>query len=194
MNYRAADAGPRIKCWIASWLLASLLIPMHAWSQQQRAFGEWSVISADDRSGDVIAVTGTESGKELLGYRCYLSDGKCRYVLLPNTRCVSGSEYPILINAPAGASSVTGHCTKGEVGDQLLLAPWESVESAIKGSRGQIGFAIPMESGAFRAVRFELRGGYEATQEAERQAIQRRRGGGSGSPSPTQRRTGSSTF
>lgn len=143
-------------------------------AQAQNRFGDWTLVNADDGSGDVIAGTVNDSGRETLGYRCFLKDAKCLYVLIAGTRCESGSEYPMLINSPSGAGPVTGMCLKGEVGDQLVLTPYKAVEGPIQKSTGILGIAIPMESGAFRGVRFSMRGGNAAIQEAERRMNERR--------------------
>ncbi len=167
----------------SSLIAATLLIVSNAFAQP-RTFSDWFVIDADDRSGDVIAGTGTENGKELLGYRCFLSDGSCLYVLLPNTRCEDKATYPMLLNAAAGSSLVTGICYQTAQNFQLLLRPYSSIESSIAEGKGLIGFAIPMESGAFRAIRFSVQGGSAAIKEAERRANERR-----SSTSPPSRRS-----
>lgn len=151
-------------------LAGALALPALA----QNRFGDWTLVSADDSSGDVIAGTTTDGGKETLGYRCFLKEAKCLYVLMAGTRCEAGSDYPMLLNAPSGASQVTGVCLKAQSGDQLVLRPYQAVESPIQKSSGILGIAIPMESGAFRGVRFSLRGGQAAVQEAERRMNERR--------------------
>jgi hypothetical protein len=153
--------------------LISLLVAHTSLAQSQ--FGDWFVISADDKSGDVIAATGTD-GKELLGYRCFIADSVCRYVLLSNVTCDAGGRYPMLLNAEAGSALVTGHCHKNNATDQLLLQPYKPIEEALQaGGTGMLGFAIPMASGAFKAVRFSIKGGGSAILEAERRAEERRR-------------------
>jgi hypothetical protein len=143
---------------------------------QLATYGDWFIVSANDSSGDVIAATGTENGKELFGYRCFVGDSNCLYVLIPNSSCEENSDYPMLLNSSSGASLVNGKCyKKAGGGDQLLLSPYKVIEDAIKNSSGLIGFAIPMQSGAFKAIRFSVRGGSTAIESAERRAADRRR-------------------
>lgn len=135
----------------------------------QSTYGDWFVVRADDGSGDVIAATSTDgSGTELLGYRCFAASQKCLHVLIPNTGCEDEGRYPMLLNAASGSSMVTGLCYKTEKSDQLLLTPFESIRSPIEQDSGLLGFAIPMKSGAFKAVRFSLKGSKAATAAAER--------------------------
>lgn len=138
--------------------------------------GDWRVVTADDGSGDVIAGTFTEGGSEILAYRCFASSGNCSYVLMPDTDCVSGNEYPMLVNAEAGAALVTGTCYRTSTKSQYGLQPYKPIETAINGGTGMIGFALPMASGGFKAVRFSVRGGRVAIQAAETLVVQRRKG------------------
>lgn len=156
-------------------LLASLAVISSAYGQ---TFGNWMIVDADDGSGDVVAATGTEGSREVLGYRCFVSDGNCRYVLLARTKCENGGRYPMLLNAQAGSALVVGNCHKTTTSDQFLLQPWEPIQDALQNGAGLIGFAIPMESGAFRAIRFNVRGGAAAILEAERRVLERRSGRG----------------
>jgi hypothetical protein len=167
---------------LAFFLALGLGVSAQAQAQPQNRFGDWTLVNADDGSGDVIAGTINDSGKETLGYRCFLKDGRCLYVLIAGTRCESGGEYPMLINSPSGAGPVTGMCLKAEAGDQLVLTPYKAVESPIQKSTGILGIAIPMESGAFRGVRFSMRGANAAIQEAERRMSERRSRAPAGEP------------
>lgn len=142
---------------------------------QSARFDDWFVINADDHSGDIIAGTVTEGGNEILGYRCFVSNGRCVYVLMAQTTCEGTNEYPMLLNSNAGSALVRGACLKTSKQDQLVLQPYKPIESALREGSGMVGFAIPMASGAFLAVRFSVHGGAAAIQEAENKVVQKRR-------------------
>lgn len=163
--------------------LLALSLPLAVGAQ---SFGKWVVIPATDASGDVIAATGTESGSEILGHRCFVSTGSCTYVLSAGITCEAGHEYPMLMNAPSGSAMVTGSCIEAQSGNELLLSPYKTVEAAIKGG-GIVGFAVPMQSGLFQAVRFSGLGGTSAIEEAARQALRNR-------ARTRQKATGTTTF
>jgi hypothetical protein len=153
---------------------------------QTATFEDWFIVDAKDNSGDVIAATSTDDGKELLGYRCFRQSGSCMYVLIADTRCDDKARYPILQNSRAGASNLSAVCHKTPSSDQLVLSPYKDIEGAIKEGQGLIGFAIPMASGRFKAIRFSLKGGSEAIVAAERLMNARRNASTPG--------TGSGTF
>lgn len=154
----------------------------------QATFDDWFVINANDTSGDVIAATSTDgTGKELLGFRCFAKTQECVHVLIANTACEENGEYPMLLNAASGSSMITGVCYKTSSSDQLLLKPYDSIRTLVQRGSGVLGFAIPMQSGAFKAVRFSLKGSTAATAAAERLIQERTRA----NPTP---RKGSVTF
>lgn len=135
----------------------------------QVTFDDWVVVNADDNSGDVIAATSTDStGKELLAYRCFVKSQECLHVLLVESSCEADAEYPMLLNAATGASMVTGVCSKVKSSDQLLLKPYELLRKQLKSGTGLLGFAVPMQSGSFRVLRFSLKGSTAASAAAER--------------------------
>lgn len=156
--------------------LAALLLTVASSVQAQAVtFEEWFLVDAKDKSGDVIAATSTEDGKELLGYRCMLRSNTCQYVLMTESTCEADEKYPLMLNSSVGASTLMGTCFKSSGPDQLVLAPYTLIEKAIKGGQGLIGFAIPMASGQFRAIRFSVKGGSDAIEAAERLGMERRK-------------------
>jgi hypothetical protein len=173
---------------LATWVsIFSLLCSLGA-ANGQTKYGDWFIVRADDGTGDVIAGTSTDgSAKELLGYRCFAKSQKCMHILVANTACSEGNSYPMLINSVSGAYKVDGICSKVKNFDQLLLTPYDSIRTPIEKDGGLIGFAIPMESGAFKAVRFSLKGAKSATDAAERMIQQ-------STPISPSSRTGSNTF
>lgn len=168
--------------WKAAIALIAAVLPFSSFSQTN--YADWFIVNADDQTGDVIAATGTESGKELLAYRCFIESGNCMYVLMSGNRCNKDAEYPMLVNAPGGSALVTGVCHHSPTTHQLILSPFKVIEDSMKSATGLVGFAIPLESGAFRAVRFSIRGAIAATQEAEERANLRRKARSGSSPAP----------
>lgn len=179
--------------------LAGLVLACTAALTQARAaettFDDWFLIDAADQSGDVIAGTSTPDGKEILGYRCFLSNNTCIYVLLTKSHCEVKGKYPYLLNAPDGAWHITAECVQtDDSSSQLRLSPYKNLETALQAQRGIIGIAMPMQTGQFRAVRFSLSGGRDATRAAELLARARANGRGVNPPANAVPTPGSSTF
>lgn len=154
-------------------LLASCLVG-HA-AAQNRTYADWFVIDASDRSGDSIAATSTDTrGSEMLAYRCFVDRNTCMYVLKADTTCEVDEEYPMLVNAASGSNLIHGVCIQNGDSFEMILKPYDVIERSIKDGRGLLGIALPMKSGAFKAIRFSVKGGSAAVEEAERRLEARR--------------------
>lgn len=151
-----------LKKHVFSVVLAASCAVSHA---QSRPFGDWSVLPAADKSGDVIAATTIENGDAILAVRCFIKDQTCVHALQTSSTCQDQSTYPILLNGTSGATSIEGTCLDG---NQLILSPFDPVRKNIVESTGIVGFAFPMASGAFRVFRFSTKGSSAAIGEAER--------------------------
>lgn len=134
---------------------------------ETQKFGDWAVMSATDGSGDTIAATFIDSGTKYLAVRCFAATSQCMHVLVTGSRCEDGSSYPMLLNGSTGAATIDGVCSLNGTTHELLLTPFDKVRTAINGS-GVLGVAIPMESGAFSAVRFSLNGSKRALEHGEK--------------------------
>lgn len=156
-------------------LLACVLTSSFGFAQTSRTYGDWSVIDADDGSGDVISATVSDKdAAEILAIRCFIKEQKCIHVLRLKSRCEPNASYPMLLNSPGGASLVSGYCYSEKNGFELTLSPFDSIRGPIDDADGMLGFGIPLASGLFRAIRFSLKGSRTAREAAELIAQARR--------------------
>lgn len=112
-----------------------------------------------DLSGNeyVYAATLNSDGR-ILGQYCYFSDSSCVYLVSLGITCESGSEYPSILNSNAGVTDVRlicGHKYQGE--NVFFIKPFDDVDNLIK-QASNVGFAVAMEEGTFKVVRFSLSG------------------------------------
>lgn len=151
-------------------IIIAILLPITANAIDiVKSFGAWVVIKSDD-SLDLIAVTANESGN-FIGFRCYSSNKKCIHVLSANTSCEDGAQYPILINSDYAAMSMDAICGKNGNTHELYLTKYDEIHDLLK-KGNNIGFAIPMESGKFKAVRFSLGGSEKAMDYVEQKTAE----------------------
>ena len=142
---------------------SGLPVPATAASAPDKAsFGAWVVGEAKDRQS-VYAATGGDSG-DVLGKSCSRDGSGCVWVLLTPEGCAGGARAPALLNASAGAAPITLYCDgkRFQIGDadfyrEVVLEP-RIVEDEVRRSAGMLGVAYPLESGAFKADRFNLAG------------------------------------
>jgi hypothetical protein len=132
---------------------------------QTRKFGAWTVAMSDDKK-DLIAATTVDEDK-YLAYRCFGRTKKCAHVVNLAAECEEGKEYPVLVNSSHAALAITCTCSVNE--DQYELVPdYDDFHTVLANSTGYIGFALPMVSGQFKVVRFNLNGVGGAMEMAER--------------------------
>ncbi|MBE7927631.1 hypothetical protein [Pseudomonas saudiphocaensis] len=132
-------------------------------------FGAWVVIKSNDNL-DLIAVTVNDSGN-FIGFRCYSSSKNCIHVLSANTNCTDGAKYPILINSDYSSMSMDAVCGKNGNGHELYLTKYDDIHDLLQ-KGNNIGFAIPMESGQFKVVRFSLSGSEKAMDYVEQKTAE----------------------
>ena len=140
--------------WINSFALFFLMLPNLLFAEPQ--------ISKDwiwDLAGDeyVYAATVNSDGR-VLGQYCYFSDSSCVYLVSLGILCESGSEYPSILNSSAGVAEVRlvcGHMYQGE--NVFFIKPFDEVDNLVK-QANNVGFAVAMEEGTFKVVRFSLSG------------------------------------
>ncbi len=112
-----------------------------------------------DLSGSeyVYAATQNQDGR-ILGQYCYFSESSCVYLVSLGITCESGSDYPSILNSSAGVTDVNlfcGHEYQGE--NVFFIKPFDVVDNIIK-KADNVGFAVAMEEGTFKVVRFSLSG------------------------------------
>ena len=105
----------------------------------------------------VYAATVNTDGR-ILGQYCYFSESSCVYLVSLGITCEPGSEYPSILNSSAGVADVRlvcGHMYQGE--NVFFIKPFDDVDNLIK-QANNVGFAVAMEEGTFKVVRFSLSG------------------------------------
>lgn len=128
-------------------------------------YGDWTLMLSSDGK-DLIAATGQDSDK-ILGYRCFTSDAKCAHTIVMATGCEDGEHYPVLINASSGSLTVDCLCSNNDGTFELMPLDWDGFHNSLILSVGYIGFAIPLQDGRFKVVRFSLSGAKQAMDAAE---------------------------
>jgi hypothetical protein len=76
------------------------------------------------------------------------------------TGCEQDSSYPILANADTESAPITISCSGKIEGTDLtryLFNNFKDIENLVRKSQ-RIGFAMPMQEGQFKVVRFSLSG------------------------------------
>ena len=138
-----------------------LLFVPHCWAGDVPA-GDW-VWNIDDPEA-VHAGTENSAGNVLAQF-CYPNDGSCIYVVSMGLDCKEGDSYTALVNTKSGATAIELLCGgehDGESGSHLLVFQnFEEIDELVR-KNSQIGFAIALAEGEFKAVRFSLRGSSQA--------------------------------
>lgn len=122
-------------------------------------FKDWEV-----GAGDGFVYAGTmNKNNNLLGQFCYGEDEGCYYIVTFDAACNPGDTYPVLINSNLGASSKQVVCDTelSEQGLYKYYIAYEEIDDLVQTAKS-IGFAIPMQSDQFKAVRFSLDGASDA--------------------------------
>jgi hypothetical protein len=127
--------------------------------------GRWFQINANDTSGDQISGTVSNDGKSYLASRCFIDIKKCAIIISAPTKCEKDAEYSMLINSDEGAYHTVGVCRLNGNQYEYILTPYNTILKIIDKNIGVIGFALPLESGEFRAYRFSLLGAKNALNE-----------------------------
>lgn len=129
-------------------------------SAQTQKFQKWTVYNY---SGGPSALTFNDS-QNGLGPVCSDDTNACYWMILsPGTACSDGVKSPVLINASSGSYSLVAHCTgsielAGTTYHRYLISKYEEMQRIAESSTGLIGFAIPLDSGSFSVLRFDLTG------------------------------------
>ena len=145
-------------------LLISIVSPCVAHAQT-RQFGAWTVMISDDKA-DLIAATSVDDDK-FIAYRCFGKLGQCAHSIVLDIECEDGKSYPLLVNSSYAAVAVTCTCSRNEELFELI-PEFDDFHRILQNSAGAIGFALPMASGHFKVVRFDLTGVKDAMKSAER--------------------------
>jgi hypothetical protein len=138
---------------IAVLALALLAFPGLAQTKYSK---DW-MWNTDDTSG-YYAATANESGR-ILGQYCYLSDNTCIYTVSFGITCEEGDKHPVLVNSNTGVLSVDIICGHKMSANEnaFYITPFDAIDNTVRNA-STIGFALAMESGRFKVVRFSLAG------------------------------------
>jgi hypothetical protein len=148
----------------ALWLSPALLL---AQSQPNPTltYGSWFVALSSDKK-DFVAYTFQDDDK-ILGYRCFTSQASCAHIIVTANTRTSGNNYPILINSSSGSYMVSCASSNNHGRFELLPTDFDGFHKTLVDSKGYVGFAIPLESGQFKVIRFSLDGAKEAMSATE---------------------------
>lgn len=113
--------------------------------------------TTDNTIKDMQIAKVTNATGQTAGVICFIEAAGCEAYVALDATCDNGEYYPLMINSPVGAYPIRGKCTN--VGNTQVLAIQE-FDNAIEAfqSGDEIGFALPMASGAFKVVRFPTAG------------------------------------
>lgn len=123
-------------------------------------FQKWTVYDLPDAP---VAMTFNDSDNGF-GPVCAEDSAACYWMILSSkTGCGKGVESPVLINASSGSYSLSANCrgtiTLGNTTyHRYVISSYEDMQNIVQNSVGLIGFAIPLDSGAFSVLRFDLSG------------------------------------
>ena len=144
-------------------LLVALLGCCSAVHAERHVIGDWALDVGD---GWTEAMTANDASSSF-GYYC--TAGACSFYLDLNTSCgANGAHTPVLVNADAGSVQVMATCVNLTVNGaprHVNMFQDKDIQTAIA-SGNAIGFAVPIQGGQFKLVRFSLNGAAAATRGA----------------------------
>lgn len=116
-------------------------------------------------SNEDYSYAGTVNEKDrMLAQVCYYETGSCIYMVSLGITCEKDAEYPSLVNSNLGADHVMLLCAHKFEGENIFVfKDFDKIDGIIK-EANRVGFAIPVESGHFKVVRFSLSGSKDAIQ------------------------------
>jgi hypothetical protein len=105
----------------------------------------WYVASTVNDAGSAFGVLCNQSG--------------CSFFVNPQITCDENASYPALINAPSAGYTAKLTCTHYDKGKSAVLL-FENDQALIDALSvgGNLGVAMPMQSGEFKVSRFSLTG------------------------------------
>lgn len=137
--------------------------------QVPSSYGDWQMgkISQMD-----VAYSVNASGS-VLGFACAKV---CNFYINLQIRCDKDGSYVALVNSPSGVVTVSPVCAHLPASDgdtaYVLVFNSKDMVDALDG-KGEVGFAVALESGKFNVARFSLRGAIDACGEAVRRSQRR---------------------
>ncbi len=129
-------------------------------------FGKWRVFGAND-GNPPMALTSNDSDNAF-GQVCAEDAEGCFWMILsPNIPCKRGESSPMLGNSSSGSSQFTAHCAgayeiSGTKYHRYVISPFDDATAVVTESSGILSFAMPVQSGSFTVMRFDLTGSTKA--------------------------------
>ena len=139
-----------------------ILIALLACSVQARPYGDWT---SDFRTPGMQFATTTGDGGAITGVACTTNSQICTAFVSTGVACEVGARVPLILNSAIGAFPVTAECVRTGSQEVLVANEFDQMLRAYE-SGGEIGFAMPLESGRFRIFRFSTIGAVAAVKEA----------------------------
>lgn len=157
-----------IKILLAPFLvLLALLMQGQAFANEKLAFQNWIVESGPETTE---AYTANDSNSSL-GLFC--GGTTCVFYLNPNLNCQPNTKNTVLMNSSTVSAAIAMQCTLVGKHYFQILESFDQVLGAVK-SGSNIGFAVPLQGGAFSVYRFSLSGALPALQRALDEAAKKR--------------------
>jgi hypothetical protein len=148
-------------------ILMALLIAACSPVIAGEAIGAWEVfVDATDMQ---IART-MNSDNAAAGVICFKSNNSCLAYFTTDNNCDEKAKYPIMFNAATGAAGTNATCVTISGTKLMVLDDFETTVNAFEAG-GEIGFALPLQSGKFSISRFNCTGATAAIRKAR--AIQK---------------------
>ena len=149
-------------------LLTALLITTLTAPAGAESFGAWSTSIATD--GSLIAATSNAAG-DVLGQYCVPSANSCYWLLAIGSPCTASGSYTALSNSESGTAQLRLLCLPQSAAGQYryVFEDFATIDHIVK-TDTRVGFALALQNGQFKAVRFDLTGSRLAIDHMRRQA------------------------
>jgi hypothetical protein len=143
-------------------IFALMIFPICLAASAGQRIGAWEVsLVAEDMQ---VAQTVNSAGS-LAGVLCFISTNACSAYISSDVACEEKAKYPLMINATTGANLSMSTCITVKNAQFLMIDNFAATVAAFE-SGGEVGFAIPLEGGKFRVLRFDCAGATAAIRQA----------------------------
>jgi len=120
---------------------------------------KWSYGKTNDNKSHWAGVL-NDSGSAFM-QRCTTSDGNCVWFIALSTLCEEKATFPMLVSSDEGAANILVLCGGAVIADgkpiyQYYFKEFDQIDKVVRGTSGPIGFAMSLQSGQFKVVRFEM--------------------------------------
>jgi len=117
----------------------------------------WTYGQTSDKTARYAMTVNDSNG--ILSQRCEADQEQCFWSIAISTQCEKDASFPILASTDTGAAHLTVYCGRSFVynGDTYYqyFFNFDAVDKLVRSGQ-TIGFAMALQSGQFRVVRFDL--------------------------------------